>query len=148
MTFSDAAAIVLSRRDFGRALALCAATSAAPAIPAVRKPILDFAVAGGWFHGLRQALVDLAVGERLRLIAEPENPYDQNAVAVWRGDVKLGYVPRAANAPLARLLAEGATLEAEVCRFFGAAADDRRPDDFAFTSVATGDPVIRATKLV
>lgn len=26
---------------------------------------------------------------------EPENPYDQNAVAVLIGDVKAGYVPRA-----------------------------------------------------
>lgn len=144
---SGASGATLTRRDFGRALALCAATAASPAF-AAREPVLDFAIAGGWFHGLRTALADLAIGERLRLVAEPENPYDRNAVAVWRGAIKLGYVPRAANAPLARLLAEGATVEAEIARFFGAAPNDRRPDDFAFTSVATGDPVIRATKLV
>ncbi|MFT4096798.1 MAG: HIRAN domain-containing protein [Rhodoblastus sp.] len=145
---SGASRATLTRRDFGRALIAGAATIAAPALPAAREPVLDFAVAGGWFHGLRAALSELAVGERLRLVAEPENPYDRNAVAVWRGSVKLGYVPRAANAPLARLLAEGATVEAEIARFFGAAPKDRWPDDFEFTSVMAGDPVIRATKLV
>lgn len=143
----------LTRRDFGRALIAGAATAATPGfavgrelVAVAREPVLDFAIAGGWFHGLPTALADLAVGERLRLVAEPENPYDANAVAVWRGPVKLGYVPRAANAPLARLLAGGAKVEAEITRFFKAAPKDRAPDDFAFTSVTNGDPVIRATK--
>ena len=145
---SGAIGATVTRRDFGRALVVGAAVAAAPAFPAARETVLDFAIAGGWFHGLRAALAELAVGERLALVAEPENPHDGNAVAVWRGNVKLGYVPRAANPPLARLLAQGVRIETEVARFFGAAAHDRRPNDFAFTSVTTGDPVIRATKLV
>ncbi len=145
---SSGPGVTLTRRDFGRALIVGAASAATPAFAVAREPVLDFAIAGGWFHGLRAALADLAVGERLRLVAEPENPYDDKAVAVWRGAVKLGYVPRAANAPLARLLADGASIEAEITRFFGAAPNDRRPNDFEFTSVASGDPVIRATKLV
>lgn len=30
----------------------------------------------------------------LRLVEEPENPVDPNAIAVYRGDEKIGYVPR------------------------------------------------------
>ena len=145
---SGASCATRTRRDFGRALIAVAASTAMPAVALAREPVLDFAIAGGWFHGLRAALADLAVGERLRLVAEPGNPYDSNAVAVWRGSVKLGYVPRAANAPLAQMLAGGATVEAEITRFFGSAPKDRWPDDFEFTSVVAGDPVIRATRLV
>ena len=67
------------------------------------------------------------------------------AVAVWRGDLKLGYVPRAANRPLARLLAEGARIEADVMRVIADSGKDRTP--FAYTSYGEGDPVIRATRI-
>jgi len=54
----------------------------------------------------------MAVGERLQLVREPDNPYDANAVRVeWRG-VKLGYVPRRDNAAVARQMDRGAALEA------------------------------------
>ena len=56
----------------------------------------------------------MAVGERLQLVREPDNPYDANAVRVeWRG-VMLGYVPRRDNAAVARQLDRGTVLEARV----------------------------------
>lgn len=108
--------------------------------------LFDFAIAGGYYHGLAKAAGLIARGETLLLRAEPANPYDSNAVAVHRADgTMLGYIPRAANAPVARLLAGGARIDAEVVgRFdFRRAADI--PDDFAFTSVGDGDPRIRLT---
>ena len=56
----------------------------------------------------------MAVGERLQLVREPDNPYDANAVRVeWRG-VMLGYVPRRDNAAVARQMDRGTVLEARV----------------------------------
>jgi hypothetical protein len=53
-------------------------------------------------------------GEALELAREPANPHDPLAVRVaWRGR-KLGYVPRAENAPIARLLDAGQPLEARI----------------------------------
>jgi hypothetical protein len=48
--------------------------------------------------GARERLARLIHGEELTLIREPENPFDKNAVAVYDGDLHLGYVP-AADAP-------------------------------------------------
>lgn len=49
----------------------------------------------------------LVPGAKLRLVAEPDNPYDPNAVAVYKGKTKIGYVPRVHNAALALLLHYG-----------------------------------------
>jgi hypothetical protein len=58
----------------------------------------------------------LRVGDGLELAREPDNPHDPNAVRVeWRGR-KLGYVPRAENAALARAMDRGETLSARVTR--------------------------------
>ena len=57
---------------------------------------------------------NMAVGDRLQLVREGDNPYDANAIRVeWRG-VKLGYVPRRDNAAVARQMDRGAPLEARV----------------------------------
>ena len=57
---------------------------------------------------------DLRAGDALRLVREPDNPYDANAVRVeWRGH-KLGYVPRHENSDLARQLDGGAAIEARI----------------------------------
>ena len=56
----------------------------------------------------------MAVGERLQLVREPDNPYDANAVRVeWRG-VMLGYVPRRDNVAVARQMDRGTVLVARV----------------------------------
>jgi len=47
---------------------------------------------------------DLKVGTLLTLKAEPDNPYDPEAVAVFLGSVRLGYVPRALNQKISSLL--------------------------------------------
>lgn len=61
-----------------------------------------------------EAWRNMAVGDRLQLVREGDNPYDANAVRVeWRG-VKLGYVPRRDNAAVARQMDRGTPLEARV----------------------------------
>lgn len=109
-----------------------------------RRFLFDFAIAGGWYHGLAGVREELAPGEILRLRAEPENPHDADAVAVHRTDgLMLGYIPRAANAPVARLLKLGAPVEAVIVGPIAFGPYDNEPEDFAFTSVTEGDPRIR-----
>ena len=74
-----------------------------------RSPLAGFRLYEGgeaWRH--------MAVGDRLQLVREGDNPYDANAIRVeWRG-VKLGYVPRRDNAAVARQMDRGVMLEARV----------------------------------
>jgi len=49
----------------------------------------------------------LKVGTELTLKAEPENEYDPNAVAIYFGDKKLGYIPKGKNEELSKLLRYG-----------------------------------------
>ncbi len=48
--------------------------------------------------GARARLALLLSGEQLTLVPEPDNAYDKNAIAVYDGDMHLGYVP-AIDAP-------------------------------------------------
>lgn len=141
---------VLTRRDLNRSfvaalLAVLAGrtqTMIAVAAPA-RVAVLDFAIAGGHYHGLGRVLASLAPGQTLRLRREPENPYDANAIAVHDSDgLKLGYLPRSANAPVAALMDSGTEVHADILRMIS----PERPADaepFAFTGYAIGEPVIR-----
>lgn len=61
-------------------------------------------VAGFHYAEGPHCLPRLAAGEPLQLVREPANPHDASAVRIdWRG-YKLGYLPRQANTPIARLL--------------------------------------------
>ena len=136
-----------TRREANRlvlagAFALLGTVAVKPARAA--KPLFDFAIAGGGYHGLDAARGTLVLGERLVLRPEPENEYDVNAVAVHRADnLMLGYVPRAANPPIARLLQDGARVEAVVVGRLSFRHEDEIPDDFAATEFRNGDPRIR-----
>ena len=69
----------------------------------------QFYIAGFQYHEGALALSKLKPGKKLKLVAEPDNPYDPNAVRIERKGVHLGYVPRARNAFLAQLLHFGHT---------------------------------------
>ena len=56
-------------------------------------------------------------GDMLKMVREPANPYDANAIALYAEGVKLGYVPKKENATLAMLLDQKAPLRAKVERF-------------------------------
>jgi hypothetical protein len=80
-------------------------------------------LAGFQFYRGKALWSEMKVGDPLGLVREPDNPYDRNAVRVdWRGE-KLGYVPRADNADLARQLDRGVKVEARISRL----TEDRDP---------------------
>jgi hypothetical protein len=126
-------------------LATRRSTEAAPA-PPLRTTLFDFAIAGGYYHGLRKRLDLFTPGLVLALRAEPDNPHDVDAVAVHAPDgQRLGYIPREANAPVAKLLREGARLSCEVMGRLDIQHDDDVPQDLVFTGFTRGDPRLRLT---
>jgi hypothetical protein len=69
---------------------------------------------------------EMRAGDALTLVREPDNPHDRNAVRVeWRS-FKLGYVPRAQNEAVARMLDRGTRLLARVSRLQHSRAPNRR----------------------
>jgi hypothetical protein len=80
-------------------------------------------LAGFQFYVGKTVWSEMKPGDPLTLVREPDNAYDPHAVRVeWRGE-KLGYVPRADNADLARLMDRGTKVEARISRL----VEDRNP---------------------
>ena len=126
------------------ALAVLGAAWLAPGRAAAQRPapvpIFDFAIAGGFYHGLREALAAMRVGDRLILRPEPENRFDGQAIAVFdEAGRKLGYVPRLATASPHAALAEGRVLDARIVGFAGESV----PEELRFTGFRVGDPIVR-----
>ena len=68
------------------------------------REFLSFHVAGfSHWYGY-EVMHKLHPGTKLRMVPEPDNPYDPNAVALYKGKTKIGFVPRCLNAELAQLL--------------------------------------------
>jgi hypothetical protein len=62
-------------------------------------------VAGASFHDDALRLAHFAAGQHVEIRPEPANPVDRNALAVFGGGVRVGYIP----APIAKLLAPSGT---------------------------------------
>lgn len=59
----------------------------------------------GMKHRNAEAFVAaLTAGEPVKLIREPDNPHDQNAVQVWTRDMHIGYVKGTQARKLARFM--------------------------------------------
>lgn len=56
-------------------------------------------------------------GKELSLIREPENKYDEAAVAVYFEEKKIGYLPRTENATIALLMDQQANINATITEF-------------------------------
>jgi hypothetical protein len=54
----------------------------------------QFEVSGIKFRFEQFTKAQVARGDRLTLKLEPTNQFDPNAIAVYKGDVQIGYVPR------------------------------------------------------
>lgn len=77
--------------------------------------LLESHVAGTAYYDANKLLGDLSPGRVLSLRRQPDNRHDDLAIEVLvPGGGKLGYVPRAHNQPLARLMDAGKVLRAEV----------------------------------
>lgn len=64
----------------------------------------DFYLAGAKFYQLPWVMNELKVGTEVMLSPDPENRYDENAVEVEFNEHKLGFIPRANNGNLQKLL--------------------------------------------
>jgi hypothetical protein len=76
--------------------------------------IQDSPLAGFKYYDGKDVWGALRVGDTLRLVREPANPHDANAIRVEWKERMLGYVPRRDNAHLARQMDRGAAIEARI----------------------------------
>lgn len=136
----------MSRREVNRALlsgACLAWLGRLPRAAPAPRPLFDFAIAGGWYYDLPRVWRDLSVGETLSIVPEFDNEFDEHALAVHRGDLKLGYVPRIANIPVAGLIRAGTRVTAQIVARLDVKRGSDAPPDLVFTSFMNGDPRIR-----
>lgn len=81
-------------------------------------------IVGSSFHrGADVWIAKMAGGQQLRLVREPGNAYDKNAVAVYIFQQHLGYIPRGFAAEIALLIDAGfraVAWKSQDARFAGA----------------------------
>ena len=68
------------------------------------KHLIDCHIAGFTYYDGLDVINELQLGTTVNLISEPENPYDPNAVSIYYGNTKLGYVPKNKNCLISDLL--------------------------------------------
>ncbi|MGM0238933.1 HIRAN domain-containing protein [Enterococcus sp. AZ103] len=66
--------------------------------------LMDFHVAGFAYGEGLEVIEELSLGKEVILVAESDNPYDPEAVAIFYQDRKIGYVPKDRNTLLSKLL--------------------------------------------
>ena len=71
------------------------------------KTIIQFEVAGVRHHLQDFVRAKVGRGDPLTLKLEPENKYDVHAIAVYAGDIQIGYVPRTHNQLIKGAVNEG-----------------------------------------
>ncbi len=71
-------------------------------------------VAGFQFYEGKRLWNSLRPNDTLQLVAEPENPHDDQAVKVMWNDSQLGYVPRHDNTAISQMLHRGQILIARI----------------------------------
>ena len=101
------------------------------------REFLSFHVAGfSHWYGL-EIMHKLVPGAKLRLVPEPDNPYDPCAIALYKGKTKIGFVPRNHNASLAQLLhfGYGKAFECRVTHV----VPDAHPERMVFARVLLRD---------
>lgn len=58
---------------------------------------MDFHIAGFAYYDGLDVIEELKLGQRVNLVVEPDNPHDPEAVAIYYGQSKLGYIPQGKN---------------------------------------------------
>lgn len=68
-------------------------------------PAQRYSIVGSNFApGATVALKRMQGGEELKLVREPDNKHDKNAIAVYCGTQRLGFVPKTHNVTLAAFI--------------------------------------------
>ena len=100
---------------------------------ASRAGLWSLTVRGTSYHESAARRGDFRPGTPVRLVREPGNPHDPNAIAVYaeRGRDRAGYVARGYAKRLARLLDSGADIVAVSTRGGGPGSDDVTPQILA-----------------
>lgn len=71
-------------------------------------------VAGFQYYAGKRLWEGLKVGDVLMLVRDADNPHDSNAIRIeWRGEM-LGYVPRAGNSAVAKLMDKGVKVSGRI----------------------------------
>lgn len=65
----------------------------------------------------KEVVRGLSIGDRVKLVPDPENEYDSTAVACYYGDMHIGFIPKESNSALFAVLLDGANIEGEVIAF-------------------------------
>jgi hypothetical protein len=66
--------------------------------------LLDCHIAGFAYYDGLEVIDEMKLGAPVSLKSEPDNPHDPNAVAIYLGEHKLGYIPKAKNEQVSTLL--------------------------------------------
>lgn len=79
---------------------------------------MKYSIVGQKHKGLDPYLPGIEAGSLVTLKREPDNRYDKNAVAVYIGGKHVGYIPKAENAELARMIDQtgGMAMDATLVR--------------------------------
>lgn len=72
-----------------------------------RKHLLHCNIAGFTYYEGPIVFNRLQIGTELRLVVEPENQYDHDAIALYFEEHKLGFIPRTENKTLSIFLKQG-----------------------------------------
>jgi len=78
----------------------------------------NFHIAGFTYNDGIDVFENLKIGTPVTLVAEPENGFDPNAVAIYFNEFKLGFVPKSENKEVSQFLNLGYTnlFEAKINR--------------------------------
>ncbi len=75
---------------------------------------LAFYVAGLKYHSAQNLVWDLIPGEPVKLVFEPNNPHDSQAVAIYIRGRKTGYVPAARSRQITALIERNPIMTARI----------------------------------
>jgi len=64
----------------------------------------NFHIAGFTYYDAVDVFDELKVGTSLTLKAEPQNPFDGNAVAIYYNNSQLGYIPTSMNEQIFKII--------------------------------------------
>ena len=111
------AAVLAQLRDVGsRVWRAPGSHDQAPGLGNTAPPNDTFIVAGLQYHAAPASAGALTPGAALRLVREPHNAYDPDAVALVLGLHQIGYVPRTRNRDLAAWMDRGGRAWGQVVR--------------------------------
>ena len=79
--------------------------------------LLSSHVAGFQYYQGHLVEHEFKTGTPLILVREPKNRYDSDAIAIYYGPTKIGYIPAAENTVLTNMLDQGVLLQTTITSF-------------------------------